>query len=629
MRPGRPPPAKTGRAGRWRFLHRGVRAWESRSIRTTPATRTPSDDGIREAAARLAADVCRVFDIARCSVFLREPGEEEFAGVAVHPPELEHDVLLLRIGGEADAITQAIVSGGGPVFVPDTEKDPRTAQSAVRRWHVHTLLGLPLKHGDEVIGVAIVDNAERPYPHRPEHIAAAAALADAAGAAIGRAREARQLRARLQTVSRQNQLLRDASTADHRLAQIVMSGGGLGAIIAAVAELTGKPAALYDRDHRVVISSPAPGDAGATTVQLLDTAERRAAALPEMAALRPGACQPVGPLLSAGMRHRHLVAPVDLGTTRWGHVVVMEHRSRLTSFDEYTTRRAAAHVALELAAQERATTGAFDARASLAHGLLHAGEDPYHLRRSADYLGVPLDTPRVVVLVQRRDEQDETPVDAEAIAASLRAALGTDVLPSVGAEGAALLVEVDGELPPPAAVAAVRSAVREALRIAAGRTGEGALVAGLSSRCRTASEAPEGLREAREVLRCVERFSPPAGDGILAADDLGPARLFLAHADPEALDRFVADTIGPLLDGGEGTADLLLTLQAFFDTGRSVRKSAARLGVHENTVRLRLERVRTLAGVDVAADATAQLSAQVALLVARLRGHAALPPLTG
>jgi DNA-binding PucR family transcriptional regulator len=104
-------------------------------------------------------------------------------------------------------------------------------------------------------------------------------------------------------------------------------------------------------------------------------------------------------------------------------------------------------------------------------------------------------------------------------------------------------------------------------------------------------------------------------------DDLGPARLFVANGDLVAVRRYVQEILGPLLGEGSTLSDLVLTLQIFFDTGRSVRESATRLGVHENTVRLRLSKISDLIGLDVATDAHAQLSVQTALLVLRLEGH--------
>jgi DNA-binding PucR family transcriptional regulator len=150
------------------------------------------------------------------------------------------------------------------------------------------------------------------------------------------------------------------------------------------------------------------------------------------------------------------------------------------------------------------------------------------------------------------------------------------------------------------------------------------LIAGVGASCDAAGLVARAYREAREVARCIESFSGSAADRVLAVDDLGPARLFVAHAEVAAVERYVQDVIGPVLADDKGTT-LVQTLHAFFDTGRSIRSSARRLDVHENTVRQRLARVKTLTGLDVAADPTDQLSVQMALLVARLRGHAALP----
>ena len=97
----------------------------------------------------------------------------------------------------------------------------------------------------------------------------------------------------------------------------------------------------------------------------------------------------------------------------------------------------------------------------------------------------------------------------------------------------------------------------------------------------------------------------------------------MARGDAAGIERFVEDVLGPLIEAGDD--GLVATLHVFFDTARSIRASAARLGVHENTIRYRLARVRSLTGLDVAGDASDQLSVQMALLVLRLQGHPVLP----
>jgi DNA-binding PucR family transcriptional regulator len=126
-------------------------------------------------------------------------------------------------------------------------------------------------------------------------------------------------------------------------------------------------------------------------------------------------------------------------------------------------------------------------------------------------------------------------------------------------------------------------------------------------------------------MACLETLADDGGMRLLTADDLGPGRLFLASSNRAEADRFALDALGALLADDDGTRDLLVTLRVFFEAGRSVRRSAVALGVHENTIRYRLARMEELTGLGVAASSDDQLTAQLALLVLRLEGR--LPPL--
>ena len=68
-------------------------------------------------------------------------------------------------------------------------------------------------------------------------------------------------------------------------------------------------------------------------------------------------------------------------------------------------------------------------------------------------------------------------------------------------------------------------------------------------------------------------------------------------------------------------ADLLTTLCSFFDNMASIRRSAASLGLHENTIRYRLSRIEELTGLAVTHDPDAQLRARLSLLVLLLQGR--------
>jgi DNA-binding PucR family transcriptional regulator len=113
---------------------------------------------------------------------------------------------------------------------------------------------------------------------------------------------------------------------------------------------------------------------------------------------------------------------------------------------------------------------------------------------------------------------------------------------------------------------------------------------------------------------------------VLAADDIGAARLLLASASREEVRQFARDTFGPLLD--EGTVkseELLATLEAFLRRGRNVRECSDELGVHPNTVRYRLAGIERLTGLAVTTDDSDYLTARIAMTVLRLSTRPAVP----
>jgi sugar diacid utilization regulator len=537
----------------------------------------------------IAVSACRAAGVARCTMYLQTE-DGRFRGAAAYP--LEHAAVVSRLtaGGPADAFTREVIETRAPVLIEDTLSDPRAAQSTLRAWKIRTILGVPLVHGETVLGLLFLDPAGAPFAFTSDQVEATGAIGRLAGDLLAARAAATSAREERDTLDRQNRLLRGASLADRRFGQAVLDGAGIGGVIATLADLTGKPAAFFDRRHHRV--------AATGEVQLPEGAD----------AIAAGSSATLGPHLDSGIRHRHLIAPVDDGG---GWVVLVEHSARLSAFDDLAIRRAARHVAIETAAARRACTAAWDAHSLLARQLIRGTQDQ-DVRRSAEFLGIDLGVPWIAAFVQGG-------LDDQALAAELSRAIDAEVLATKGPEGIAVLVPLeDGEAP----VVCVRR-LKESLGAACAALGDDTAVAGLSAVCREAAEIPRGYREAREVARCIDHFAA-SGHGVLAADDLGPGRLFVARGDAAGIERFVDDVLGPLLNAGD--EGLITTLHVFFDTARSIRTSAARLRVHENTVRYRLARVRSLTGLDVAGDASDQLSVQMALLVLRLQGHPVLPP---
>lgn len=398
-----------------------------------------------------------------------------------------------------------------------------------------------------------------------------------------------------------------------RLADVAATGRGIAALVHGAAELTANPIWLIDPRQRVVARS--------TRVR---GSEFRS---PDVAALLEGHgpvdLTSLDPVLVAarpatGLVRRHLLVPVARDSVLHAWLVVAEVSARLTRDEAWLAHRTAFHLAGEYAAQQRVARVSWNARAALARQLIRGSNRDEDVSAAADYLGVRADADRVLVYLA--DAAADEPRDEQEVSDLAARALGVEVLGARGREGTILLVEVPEESAHMTAVQQVKQAMRHVLH----DLGQPEAIVGVSAVTR-ADALNRSYRETREVVLCVDRFAR-SGERIIAVDDLGPARLLVANGDVGVVRRYVDDVLGALLGEVPGSADLLRTLQCFFDTGRSVRESAARLGIHENTVRLRMAKIHDLTGLDVAANSNDQLSAQTALLVLRLEGHPAIPP---
>jgi DNA-binding PucR family transcriptional regulator len=222
----------------------------------------------------------------------------------------------------------------------------------------------------------------------------------------------------------------------------------------------------------------------------------------------------------------------------------------------------------------------------------------------------------VVCLVTSAAGQTPELADARTVAGAFAAAGSTGLLATALAEGVVVIVDLPAAVPVPQGVAAVKAAAVEACAsFAAGVE----LLVGVSTVCRELRDYERAYGEAAQVVACLTRFGQQ--QRVLAADDLGAGRLLLASSNAADVDRFARETLGPLLDGADAAGDLTTTLTAFFDEGRSIRRAAAVLDVHENTIRYRLGRIEELIGLPIATDADAQLTAQLAILVLRLQAR--------
>ncbi|GGN49622.1 cyclic diguanylate phosphodiesterase [Streptomyces albiflavescens] len=499
----------------------------------------------------------------------------------------------LRLG-MGEGLGGLVAQTARPYVTDDYFKDERfqhtqAIDSGVRDEGLVAILGVPLMIGPQVIGVLFAaDRRARVFER--EQIALLGSFAALAAAAIDTANWLTETRSALDRLGRANEIIRDrsgvierASDVHDRLAELVLRGGGVHDVAAAVSEVL---------DGTVEFAES--GDAPTAAVEASRT---------EGHAVRHG---------------DDWVAAVAAGGELLGALVLRGHPG-LDPVDQRTLERAAMVTSLLLLARRSAAEAEQRVRGELLDDLLDARDrDPRLLRERATRLRADLDGPHVVLAARL----DAAAADADQEAAARRRLWSAASHLATTRHG--LAAARDGGtvllLPLAPGDTATNLARRTAKHL--GTAVHEGVTVGASAPVEQLAARPDAVASAyAEGRRCLDalRLLGRAGDGA-AAEDFGFLGLLLAG--DRDLSGFVERTIGRVVayDERRGT-DLLHTLDAYFACGMSPARTKDDLHVHVNTVAQRLERVGRLLGDDWQSPARA-LEIQLALRLHRLSSAA-------
>ncbi|WP_174703935.1 helix-turn-helix domain-containing protein [Streptomyces viridosporus] len=467
----------------------------------------------------------------------------------------------------------------------------RTIDTGVRDEGLVAILGVPLMLGHHVIGVLFAADRRARLFER-EQIALLGSFAALAAAAIDTANLLAETRSALADLERANEIIQDrsgvierASDVHDRLAELVLRGGGVHDVAAAVSQVLDG------------------------TVEFTEAAAAPARALESSRA--------------EGHAVRHgddWIAAVAAGGELLGALVLRGHPG-LDPVDQRTLERAAMVTSLLLLARRSAAEAEQRVRGELLDDLLDARDrDPRLLRERAARLQADLDATHAVLAARLEGGAADADQEADArrrlwAAASHLAATRQGLAAARDGGTVLLLPLAPGDTATDLARRTARhlgTAVHEPVTV-----GASAPVERLTDRPDTVAAAYAEARRCLDTLRRLGR----SGDGA-AAEDLGFLGLLLAGE--QDIGGFVDRTIGQVVayDERRGT-ELLRTLDAYFASGMSPARTKDDLHVHVNTVAQRLERIGRLLGGDWQSPARA-LEIQLALRLHRL--SAGTPP---
>ncbi|HET6289441.1 MAG TPA: GAF domain-containing protein [Amycolatopsis sp.] len=507
--------------------------------------------------------------------------------------ETEGNTYVRVTDGSVSALFQDIVLGMGEGLgglVAQTARPYATADYFTDKRFRHTssidtgvldegltaILGVPLAIGSKVIGVLFAsDRTTREFS--PDEVALLSSLADHAAIALDNAhlldetrRAVAELNAANATISAHNDAMRRAEDAHDRLMDLVLRGGDLAEVAAAVADVLGGAIAVYDAEGVVLAR---------TGAEL--SLSRRAVSASRMSG-------------RAVSTEDGWLCAVQAGQEFLGSLVLGGGPS-LGEADRRLFERAGVVTAVLLMQRRSVARAEDEVRGELLSDLLTApGRNPAALLARGRRLGVDLSTAHAVLIAHSDDVSRRRLATAAARHAELVGVHADEVVLLVsGADPGALASSVAAEL-----------ASTVDCPVTVGAAGPAA--------------SPRELAVAHaEAARCVASLLAlgRAGEGASMAD-LGFVGLLLGeHAD---LGAYVTATIGPVLDYDErrGT-DLIGTLRAYFACGGNLTRAKDLLHVHVNTVVQRLDRIASLLGEQWQAPERA-LELQLALRLHRL-----------
>jgi GAF domain-containing protein len=454
------------------------------------------------------------------------------------------------------------------------------------------ILGVPLIRGSQVIGVLFAaDRSERPFDR--SEVSLLGSLAAHAAIALDNARLLEETRAALDELSAASRELRAhtasverAAGAHDRFIDVVLRGGGVEDVAAAVTETLGGRITVLDEEGRVT-PAEAPSDTG----------------------LPP---DPAGALTLARSTGRTVrdgswwTAAVTVDSDLLGGLV-LQREDELSDADQRILERAALVTALLLLIRRTAGEAENRVRGELLEELLtSSGRDPEGLRERARRLGTDLDRAHAV-LVARTEDRGR----ARALAAATHLAATRGGLAGIH-DGCVVLC-----LPDVAPGAAATTVCRELTGAGAGPVTVGGAGPARGPGAVAAAHA--------EAARCAATLvALGRSGGSASADELGFLGLLVGEG--RDVGGFVEATLAPVLEYDQRRkTDLAATLEAFFDAGGSPARAAEALRVHVNTVTQRLERVGRLLGKEWNSPERA-LEVQLALRLHRLTGAVEEPP---
>jgi sugar diacid utilization regulator len=393
-------------------------------------------------------------------------------------------------------------------------------------------------------------------------------LAQQAGVALANARLHTREREQAEQLRLTNLALGQTMEIHDTLTRVALEGRGQEGIAQAVHDLTGCPVAIEDHlgNLRAWAGPGRPKSYPKDMSRHRDSLLRRA-----MTAAGP---------VRDGER---LLSVARLGGVAMGVLVLHDPDGTAEERERVTIEHATTVLTMELARLQTLAEAAARLRIDLVARLIEGTDPPQALNR-AQALGYDLGRPHRVVVVEGCYDDQQADAFFQAMRrATMETRVGSLLAPRPG--GVVILADTEPVWKKfQAAMAAEWH--RADCRI------------GVGGRRDSIDEFPHSYREAQLAVQ----IQKAAGgrDHLTRFDDLGVYQVLATAQNSAAMERFVQDWLGQLIDyDATHGVQLVLTLSEYLECGGHYDATARLLLVHRNTLKYRLRRIREVTGYDL------------------------------
>ena len=415
-------------------------------------------------------------------------------------------------------------------------------------------------------------------------------------------------------VNRKVQIERRGTQIYRQLTQISTRNEGMDELIGAMARLTKKAVVIHDKRLQPISHKIQPA-----FVELWDDIEfflKKQDTLPVELHDRHRVVDVDPPVLMQALPISgvaRLVAPVITRNIGRGYLSIIGRESDLDEIDQLVCEHGAAACALEMAKQKAVNETEKRLRGTFLDRLLLGDVSQQEAVRQGERFNHDMTKTHIAFALAWRGEHKPSLRRLETAVNSVIGGGDWQALVWTRAKEGEVVVfhATDYANPIDYSLALSRAFSAELQR----KYPQSRVAIGLGQVARDVRGWRSSYRDAVQAMELAERLQ---SDSPLYIGDLGVYQLILGLSDRDKLDGFCEQTLGSLLDyDRRQNADLVKTLEAYFNSHGNLSQTAQSLIVHRNTLLYRMNRITDIAAIDLNRPET-RLSLHLALTIRRL-----------